>query len=422
MTDSTYDTVVLYAGSNGEVGIGTSSPSSVLDVVGNAEINGNITVTGTVDGRDVATDGSKLDGVESGATADQSAAEILTAIKTVDGSGTGLDADLLDGYTSRDFSGYVDNVADIKAIGGQNLYTFFSSSASPVNGPTGATWIQGIQFASAYNPAYRQILASPGNSDLYFISQGAGTWGSWNKLWHTGNDGSTSGLAAQTAATATALAADPTDCGGGQYATAIDASGNLTCATPAGTSEATVEGYIANDVNTNYVPRDNGTKLVTGSIFDDGTGVGIGTTSPDEELHVVGSAEFGSKVDDQFVTVDGIGTNKDFGYNIRSSKIFTNTSWSGTLKVQAWDKLEFETNADTSPVSAMTILDSGNVGIGSISPTSALHVNASAGDGGVKIDNTDSTDALMISGGGAIPGTGKIYWDGATGELVISVN
>ena len=34
---------------------------------------------------------------ETNATADQSAAEILTAIKTVDGSGSGLDADLLDG-------------------------------------------------------------------------------------------------------------------------------------------------------------------------------------------------------------------------------------------------------------------------------------------------------------------------------------
>ena len=59
--------------------------------------NGNISVTGTVDGRDVATDGTKLDGIESGATADQTASEILTAIKTVDGAASGLDADLLDG-------------------------------------------------------------------------------------------------------------------------------------------------------------------------------------------------------------------------------------------------------------------------------------------------------------------------------------
>ena len=47
---------------------------------------------------------SKLDGIESGATADQSAAEILAALLTVDGSGSGLDADLLDGNSSAAFA------------------------------------------------------------------------------------------------------------------------------------------------------------------------------------------------------------------------------------------------------------------------------------------------------------------------------
>jgi len=42
-------------------------------------------------------DKSKLDGIETAATKDQTAAEILTAVKTVDGAGSGLNADLLDG-------------------------------------------------------------------------------------------------------------------------------------------------------------------------------------------------------------------------------------------------------------------------------------------------------------------------------------
>ena len=46
---------------------------------------------------------SKLDGIEANATADQTAAQILTAIKTVDGSGSGLDADTLDGVNSGSF-------------------------------------------------------------------------------------------------------------------------------------------------------------------------------------------------------------------------------------------------------------------------------------------------------------------------------
>jgi len=47
---------------------------------------------------------NKLDAIEAGATADQTAAQILTAIKTVDGSGSGLDADLLDGNSSAHYA------------------------------------------------------------------------------------------------------------------------------------------------------------------------------------------------------------------------------------------------------------------------------------------------------------------------------
>ena len=61
------------------------------------DLSGALTTNSTIDGRDVATDGSKLDGIEASATADQTASEILTAIKTVDGASSGLDADLLDG-------------------------------------------------------------------------------------------------------------------------------------------------------------------------------------------------------------------------------------------------------------------------------------------------------------------------------------
>jgi len=47
---------------------------------GGINVTGNITVSGTVDGRDVASDGSKLDGIESGATADQTASEIASLL------------------------------------------------------------------------------------------------------------------------------------------------------------------------------------------------------------------------------------------------------------------------------------------------------------------------------------------------------
>ena len=67
---------------------------------GNININGS----GTVDGRDVSVDGSKLDGIEAGATADQTAAQILAKLKTVDVNGTaGVNAGTLDGLGSGSF-------------------------------------------------------------------------------------------------------------------------------------------------------------------------------------------------------------------------------------------------------------------------------------------------------------------------------
>ena len=63
----------------------------------------DFSVSSQTDNNFTNADHSKLDGIESGATADQSASEILTLIKTVDGSGSGLDADTLDGVSSGSF-------------------------------------------------------------------------------------------------------------------------------------------------------------------------------------------------------------------------------------------------------------------------------------------------------------------------------
>ncbi len=56
--DFSVDTDLLFVDIAGNVGvgIGTGTPSEMLDVVGNAEINGDIIVSGTVDGIDIATD------------------------------------------------------------------------------------------------------------------------------------------------------------------------------------------------------------------------------------------------------------------------------------------------------------------------------------------------------------------------------
>ena len=67
--------------------------SQNLSITGTSTFTGNIVVSGTVDGRDVAADGSKLDGVEVGATGDQSNAEIRAAVEAATDSNVFTDAD-----------------------------------------------------------------------------------------------------------------------------------------------------------------------------------------------------------------------------------------------------------------------------------------------------------------------------------------
>jgi len=70
----------------------TNSIATKLPLSGGA-MTGAITTNSTFDGRDVATDGAKLDGIESGATADQTNAEIRAAVEAASDSNVFTDAD-----------------------------------------------------------------------------------------------------------------------------------------------------------------------------------------------------------------------------------------------------------------------------------------------------------------------------------------
>ena len=124
---------------SGSAGSATGNAATATALTsGNKTINGvldvtsNITVGGTVDGRDVASDGSKLDGIEAGATADQTAAQILAALLTVDGAASGLDADLLDGVSSGSFlrSDTTDYMTSGELVFNDNIKAAFGSGGS----------------------------------------------------------------------------------------------------------------------------------------------------------------------------------------------------------------------------------------------------------------------------------------------------
>lgn len=134
-------------------GDGMSPPTAFAggggDVLSNVDqdrLIGRIT-TGSGDSEELtAAQVRTLLNIEDGATADQSAAEILAALLTVDGAGSGLDADLLDGNSSADFATAAQGaLADTATQPGDDADTLGSGAAADgqvltADGAGGAAW------------------------------------------------------------------------------------------------------------------------------------------------------------------------------------------------------------------------------------------------------------------------------------------
>ncbi|MBU2576714.1 MAG: hypothetical protein KKF50_03250 [Nanoarchaeota archaeon] len=312
----------------GNVGIGTTDPGVYkLNVAGNTKITGNLDVTGTSSnfpshyyhnlysgnvvyehafpvGYGFSSGTTKFvwragDGVSSyrtltwdGANGGKlSVAGNLDVTGTISGGGAGLDADTLDGIQGSDYTR-----EDLTMLGKTG-----SVSLDAVTN-TAAEW-------SALPVGYSRMISSaigisggaPTNNHGYFVKTAnrdtAGGWGgiwvgygagenymgristsasfaSWDKLWSDANDGAGSGLDA-----------DLLDGQSGAYY--LD---NVNTQL----SEATVETFVANDIGTGYIPRDNGIKFENSPIYaTSSTGnVGIGTADPGVyKLNVVGNTK-----------------------------------------------------------------------------------------------------------------------------------
>lgn len=107
------------------------------------------------------TEKNKLAGIEAGATADQTASEILAALVTVDGVGSGIDADLLDGqqgsyyYPASNPNGYTTNTGTVTSVAtgggltggtitGSGTISHADTSAQASVNNSGATFIQDV--------------------------------------------------------------------------------------------------------------------------------------------------------------------------------------------------------------------------------------------------------------------------------------
>ena len=95
---------VLIAANNLSDLTSTTTARSNLGVVIGTDVQAHSAVLDATTASYTTAEETKLAGIETGATADQTASEIMTAIQTVDGTGSGLDADLLDGIDSTGFA------------------------------------------------------------------------------------------------------------------------------------------------------------------------------------------------------------------------------------------------------------------------------------------------------------------------------
>jgi len=147
-------------------------------------------------------------------------------------------------------------------------------------------------------------------------------------------------------------------------------------------------------INSSYVPKWNGSALVTGKIYDNGTGnIGIGTTSPSAKLDVVGTVEATAFVGDgSGLSNVPPGTETDPQVGANSTSYVPRWNGSALVRGRIYDN------------------GSGRIGIGTSSTSQQLNVNGSAYlSGSVFIGTSSSSYRLHVNG--------TAYATGASGAL-----
>lgn len=176
------------------------------------DIAGNITVSGTVDGRDLASDGAKLDGIEAGATADQTKADI---------DALGINAATLDSLDSTQFlRSDVDDTATgnltiskvspkIRLLDTDTVTGSYPQIEFDTNNGQGVKLYHN-EFDGELSVGGYGLILGPSDGNTQFPATGVLSLGvlgeiyagntvsnGLNKVLHTGNFGTTTGTVAQ---------------------------------------------------------------------------------------------------------------------------------------------------------------------------------------------------------------------------------
>jgi hypothetical protein len=402
----------------------------------------NITVSGTVDGRDVAADGTKLDGIEALADVTDTA-NVTAAGALMDSELTNITAvkALNQGVATTDspsFAGLTATTADINA-GTIDGTVIGGSTAAAITGTT----ITGTSFVSSgdmtFGDSDKAIFGA--GSDLQIYHDGSHSYVKDNGTGNLRLQGATTIQITDPSFTSYSAQFDPTGAATFYYnnaeklattATGIDVTGTVTADGLTVDGKAEVNGvgsttgiqldngaqthkwYLVDnftnrwDIGTSSLGAiynfgsNNGARnhlqITTGgdiSFYEDtGTtakffwdasaeSLGIGTSSPSQDLHIREDSGDCNLLLDSANGASQIFFGDDESVNI------------GNIRYDhASNYMRFSTNS----AERLRIDSSGNVGIGTSSPTAELHIKgaqpADAFDSQLFVDTTDTTGTI----------------------------
>lgn len=415
------------------------------------DVKGNITVTGTVDGRDVATDGTKLDTVETNAdvtdTANVTAAGALmdseltdiAAVKALNQGVSTTDSPTFAGLTVDTNTLYVDSTNNRVGVGttspAQDLHIADSFPVIRLEDTDGTDQYSDIIHSGGNINIDARNGAS--NGEIRFRGMGGGSTTVYGRFDTSGNFGigtaspsaeldvAGTGLFSGRLGIGTDLGANPSgadpdadnlviDAGGADAGITIDtgttSKGSLFFADGA-TGDNLKRGQIVYDHNGDYMAfATNASEAVR---INSSGNVGIGTTSPSDELVVVGTARIGTGSSTADMKLEGNATpaiSVGGSTNAAIISTFGTGGSSGHVGIEVTsndnnDGFYIATDSDqdgTVDTLAMKINADGDVGLGTSSPDGKLDVR-----GTVFFPNVNTT---------ALAGTARI--SPTTGEVL----
>lgn len=179
-----------------------------ISVSGNATTATKLTTARTLSLTGDVTGGTSFDGsANAEISVTLAAAQVLEKLRTVDGSGSGVDADTVDGLhghqlmradqTAETFGIYrVAAVNDFNDVprGDPRALIPFHTNYQAANRP-GLNFFGGIDMGGRADYRWQFGVAIPSHTVQFWgRQQSAGAWEDWVLFWHSGNDGSGSGL------------------------------------------------------------------------------------------------------------------------------------------------------------------------------------------------------------------------------------